>query len=464
MMSWLHTLRGRMIVLVAVGALFSHLIGLGIYFGFNASSLSQAREQIVVERLATAARLIDRVPAERRAETVDDLSEPDFRLNLDGSSYVHAADSREEDTRFLRASLALALAFPTEELILADYELARGELALADFDADPPRTVLVERVAQWFRFREDLFVSLQLSDGSWLNARVRARPLTLFLNPGLLWSLGLMAVSVSALTAWAVARPLAGLRRFAGAAEVLGIDVENTPALADGGPLEIQRTARAFNRMRERIQNLIEDRTRMLSAMSHDLRTPLTRLRLRAEYIDRAAEKEKMLRDIADMEEMVSASLRLISDGAPDESREEMDFISLLTQLSIDMGLEPPEFRLQGAQRIRVVCAPLAMRRAFTNLLDNAKKYAGGAELRVSCHDDEVVTEVLDHGPGIPPDEYENVFKPYYRLEPSRSRQTGGYGLGLAIARAVIRAHGGDIGLHPAPGGGLLARVRIPLA
>lgn len=459
---WMRSLRGRTIALVAVGALFSHLVGLAIYSGFDASSLSSAREQVAVERLATAAKLIERLPAERRADTVAELSEPDFRLVLADSSAIDPADSVEDDTRFMRASLAVALGLPTEDRVFADYELTRGEFALPDFDPDPPRAVLAERVARWFRFREDLFVSFQISDGGWLNARIRGRPLAMFLNTGLLWSLGLMVLTVSALTAWAVARPLAGLKRFAGAAEALGVDVEHAPPLAEDGALEIRRTARAFNLMRDRIQTLVEDRTRMLAAMSHDFRTPLTRLRLRAEYLSDDAQKEKMLRDIADMEQMIANTLRYIRDGVAGESRETVDFVSMLTDLCLDMGLEPPEFRLQGARGLRIACAPVSMRRAFTNLLENAVAYADGAQIRVECRNDRVLVEIIDHGPGIPQAEYENVFRPYYRLEPSRSRQTGGTGLGLAIARSIIRAHGGDIVLHPATGGGLLVRVDLP--
>jgi signal transduction histidine kinase len=457
-------LRAYSIVLVVAGALLSHLAALAVYLAYNASSLSDTREQIVVGRLATASRLLENVPAERRAQIVADFSTPDFGLALADTSAVAPADSEEEDTRFLRTSLALALDLPADHWVYTDYELAPGDLPGPDFEPDPARTVLAERVARWFRFREDLFVALQLDDGTWLNARVKGRPVVLSLNFGLLWSLLVMAAAISALTAWAVARPLAELRRVALAAEALGADVEKAPALPERGPAEIRATARAFNLMRHRIRTLVEDRTRMLAAMSHDFRTPLTRLRLRAEYVSEGEERDRMLRDIADMEEMVSASLSFIGDGVEAEQREPVDFISLITDLCLDLEQEPPEFHLQGARRIRVLGDPVALRRAFTNLIDNARKYAGGAETRVSCRGAEVVTEIVDHGPGIPPEEYENVFKSYYRLEPSRSRRTGGYGLGLAIARAVVRSHGGEITLGPVPGGGLRVQVHLPLA
>jgi signal transduction histidine kinase len=459
---WSKTLRGRTIAMVAIGALVSHVLALAVYFTFNASSLSTAREQQVVERLATTAKLMERLPRGNRADVVADLSEPDFRLAHASTSRVAMADSGEEDTRFVRRTLALALGVPTEDFVFADYELS--ESAEERAKADLPPTILAARAARWFRFREDLFISLQLADGDWLNAQVSGRPLANFLNHGVMWSIGLIVLAVAFLSALAVARPLAGLKRFAQAAESLGMDVEKARPLSEHGPLEISRTARAFNRMQDRIRTLVEDRTRMLAAMSHDFRTPLTRLRLRAEFLGNAEDRRKMLRDIADMEAMVASTLRFISDGKTDELHEPTDFVSLLTELCLDMEIEPPQFRLQGARLVRVLCAPVAMRRAFTNLLENAKAHATQISVRVGCQGDKVVVDIIDNGPGIPESDYENVFKPYYRLDVSRSRQTGGSGLGLSIARAVLNAHGGSISLHPVHGGGLRVETCIPLA
>jgi len=159
---------------------------------------------------------------------------------------------------------------------------------------------------------------------------------------------------------------------------------------------------------------------------------------------------------------MVSVTLRFINDGVADEQREAADFVTLLTDLSIDLETELPEFELNGERNVRVTCAPVAMRRAFTNLINNAKQYGHSAEIAVRLTPSAVIVEVRDHGPGVPESERENVFQPFYRLEPSRSRESGGSGLGLAIVRSVIRAHGGDITLHDAPGGGLVARVQLP--
>jgi len=459
------SLRGRTLLRVAVGTLVSHLLGLVIYLAANASSISQTREQNVVDQLATLTKVFERLPQDRREEIANDLTieRKGFRLHLSDKSDVDPMLAPQTDTTAVRRMLSLALGGEIDEQVLADYRLLPAEQRDFTSDVDEAnRAIFVNRVAQWFRFRETLTIAVQLSDGVWMNARVRAPPFPLFFSTGLLLSLSITVIVVFSITARAINRPLAGLARFGEAAEALGLDIENAPPLDESGPLEIRQVARAFNGMRDRVQSLIDDRTRMLAAMSHDFRTPLTRLRLRVEFFPDSPERSKMLRDIADMEEMVSVTLRFINDGVADEHREAVDFVSLLSDLSIDLETELPEFELQGVRSVRVTCAPVSIRRAFTNLINNAKQYGHGAEIAVSLAPSEVFVDIRDHGPGVPESERENVFQPFYRLEPSRSRESGGSGLGLAIARSVIRAHGGDITLHDAPGGGLLARVQLP--
>lgn len=459
------SLRGRTLLRVAIGTLVSHLLGLVIYLAANASSISQTREQNVVDQLATLTKVFERLPQDRREEIAKELTveRRRFRLELSDHSNVDPTQTPQQDTLGVRRMLGMALGTDIDQQVLANYRLLPEEQRNINSDDDEfDRAIFVHRVAQWFRFRETLTIAVQLSDGTWMNARIRAPPFPLFFSTGLLLSLSLTVIVVFSVTARAINRPLAGLARFGEAAEALGLDIENAPPLDESGPVEIRKAAHAFNGMRERIQSLIEDRTRMLAAMSHDFRTPLTRLRLRVEFFPESPERSKMLRDIADMEEMVDVTLRFINDGVADEHREAVDFVSLLTELSIDLETELPEFELNGVRTVRVTCAPVSIRRAFTNLINNAKQYGHSAQIAVSLTPNEVIVEVRDHGPGVPEAERENVFQPFYRLEPSRSRESGGSGLGLAIARSVIRAHGGDISLHDAPGGGLLARVKLP--
>jgi signal transduction histidine kinase len=210
--------------------------------------------------------------------------------------------------------------------------------------------------------------------------------------------------------------------------------------------------------MQRRIQALVEERTRMVAAISHDLRTPLARIRLRAEFADDKTERDKMLRDVAEMESMIDDTLKATSDAAASEERIDVDFVSLLTGLTIDLGVEPPRFHLRGEREIRYRCAPGSIRRAFMNLINNALLYGSTARVSVALHPGEIQVDVEDDGPGIRPSSAK-VFPP---LSPgaSRSRHTGGAGSAhdRPVHRALMAARSSSA-RHRA---GLLARVILP--
>jgi signal transduction histidine kinase len=462
---WPRSLRTRTVVVVSATLLASHIAGLAIYFAYNASSLTQAREQRSAEQIAIIARLLERIPEERHDEIIGQLSRKGFRLSLDPEPRVKPEEAGDADTESLRNLLHLALGSPIEESILADY----GEL-IGDDDADwadddpdaAERQILANRVGKFGRFRENLVVSLRVDDKHWLNARISGYPYGELFNLGLLSSLAVMVVAALALAAWVTDRPLAALSALTRGAEALGVNVASAKPLREKGPTELRRASEAFNRMQRRIQALVDERTRMVAAISHDLRTPLARIRLRAEFADDPAEREKMQGDIAEMESMIDDTLKATADASASEERMEVDFVSLITRLTLDLGVEPPSFQLDGAGEIRYRCAPGAIRRACMNLINNAVLYGGTARVSVARFPGEIRVDVEDDGPGIPPIERANVFLPFYRLEPSRSRHTGGTGLGLTIAQAIVRAHGGEVTLGEAPGGGLLARITLP--
>ncbi|QJE74840.1 HAMP domain-containing protein [Aerophototrophica crusticola] len=265
------------------------------------------------------------------------------------------------------------------------------------------------------------------------------------------------------LSAWVLGFTTRPLRRFAAAANRLGVDM-SAPSLDESGPREVRLAASAFNTMQRRLKAFVEDRTRMLAAVSHDLRTPLTRLRLRAEFIDDDAVREKMLEDLAEMEAMIGSTLAFARDQANEEPMQAIDLNAMLGKVAEDMrdagrpvGLTP------APQPLPVMGRRMGLRRAFCNLLDNAVKYGGTAELGLSRGAETVTVTIDDHGPGIPEAEFDNVFRPFYRLEASRSRDTGGTGLGLSVANDIIRGHGGEIRLSNRPGGGLRVTVTLPV-
>ena len=262
--------------------------------------------------------------------------------------------------------------------------------------------------------------------------------------------------------AYLFARRLAApIALFAAASERLGRD-PGAPPLPTDGPAEIAVAARAFNGMQERLARYVDDRVAMVGAIAHDLRTPLTRLRFRVESAPEEV-RGKMADDIAEMEAMISGALAFVRDATSPSARTRLELSSLLESLADEMHETGLDVGVDQADRVVINGDPIALRRLFNNLLENAVKYGGEARVRVSGTDGQAVVEIDDKGPGLPERELERVFEPFHRHDSSRCRETGGIGLGLAVGRSVARAHGGDAGLSNRPEGGLRARVTLPV-
>ncbi|HLY54662.1 MAG TPA: ATP-binding protein [Stellaceae bacterium] len=251
------------------------------------------------------------------------------------------------------------------------------------------------------------------------------------------------------------------LAEFASASEALGRSSEGAP-LPETGPREIGLATRAFNQMQGRLQRFIRDRTQMLAAMSHDLRTPLTRLRLRAEFIDDPEHRRKMLIDIAEMEAMINETLAFARDDVARERRGREPIDRLIDELARQMRDSGRDVTYDGTESAVVELSPIAMRRALGNLIDNAVKYGGHAHVSLAVDTDHVTVTIDDDGPGIPEELHELVFQPFQRLDDSRNRDTGGVGLGLSVTRTIVRGHGGDIALENRCEGGLRVTVTLP--
>jgi len=273
--------------------------------------------------------------------------------------------------------------------------------------------------------------------------------------------IAVMLIAVIALSILGIRRLTAPLGTLAQAAERLGRDV-NAPRLTERGASDVRKALRAFNNMQERIQRFIEDRTRMIAAISHDLRTPITRLRLRAEFVEDPEQQARMLADLDDMETMIRSTLSFAREEANPEPRRELDLVALLRSICEDAPDVALAVDLSGAEALPFGGQPVALRRGFCNLIDNAVKYGQRARIGLSIGVDSIAVTIDDDGPGLPEEELERVFRPFYRVEQSRSRDTGGVGLGLSVARTVFRAHGGDVVLSNRPEGGLRATVALP--
>jgi signal transduction histidine kinase len=305
-------------------------------------------------------------------------------------------------------------------------------------------------------------LAISLSDDSWV----------VFVAPERSWGLsrGMRALltggfvlacslCVAALASRRLARPV---ERFARQAQRFGTDV-NAPPMQATGPLEIRLAGQAFNEMQSRVQRYVADRTHMLAAISHDLRAPLTRMRLRGEFIEDEEQQRKLFRDVDEMQAMVNASLAFFRDDSQQEQATRLNLSELIQTVLDDFRDAGDDVTFHSGESITYVGRPLTLRRAIANLVDNAIKYGLRANVSLSSGDEWVEIIVEDDGSGIPESLHEDVFRPFYRLEGSRNRETGGVGLGLAAARSAVRGHGGDISLESRVAGGLRVRVRLPV-
>ena len=310
----------------------------------------------------------------------------------------------------------------------------------------------------------DFTAGVRLGDGRWT---VVSSPPEPFPNDWqarvMLWFAG--CLGVTALAGYLFGRRItAPIRAFSDAAERLGRDPRQG-GIPLSGPAEIGKAAAAFNRMQERLKRYVDDRTAMVAAISHDLRTPLARIRFKLEAAPDDV-RTSVTRDVQRMEEMIDAVLAFVRDASEPSRRERLDLRSLVEVAADDAAVLGPPVEVGGDDTPVIVDGDAsALSRLFGNLIDNAVKHGGGAATaRVTHEDDHAVVEIADEGPGVPAADLERVFQPFYRAEAARTLTENGVGLGLAVARSIARAHGGDVVLEPRTPKGLTARVTLPLA
>ena len=364
-----------------------------------------------------------------------------------------AFSSRRLRVRLLRARPQGAEWQPPAHV---DAEAARHVMPLQ------PRPVLMRlgtRTSDRGQSRPRLLVAVGLEDGAWAEFAIRPPRGP---RPGAYFWLGLAALLVVLALMWGAHRMTRPLCRFADAADRLGLDA-SPPPLPERGPHELRQATHAFNRMTERIRHLVDDRTFLLAAITHDLRTMLTRLRLRAEFIEDGEQREKAASDLDEMNAMLDATLAFARDEAADEHPVPVDLAALLRSLTEDLADAGRMAYYEGPGRLSVPGRPVALRRLFGNLLDNASRYGEEASTALQQVNGRAEVLIEDRGPGIPEALRERVFDPFFRLEASRSRDTGGSGLGLAVVRSIVQRHDGTIGLEDRPGSGLRVRVTLPL-
>lgn len=451
------TLVGQVILILLSGLLVSHLAASWIYTTDREQAVRAIGGYVATQRIANLARLIDEAPEGWRDRIVAAANDPTLRVSL--SLQPPAIDTEEPAP----ADLAVR-GYLTEQLpdsLAAHLQVAVAAASghpLAGFRHPMPRMgPWMHGAARWRRLQ----AVVQLSDGQWLSF-VAALPAS---GPSTSWqfvaAMVVMSIIVVLTSIWAVRRVTAPLGTVLRAAERFGRDVK-APPMAEAGSREMRQAARAFNEMQGRLQRLLENRTRMLAALSHDLRTPLTLLRLRAEGMKEGEERERMLANIGDLDAMVDATLKFARDDATAEPWRRTDLTALVASLVDDMADAGLKVTIDAAEPVIQECQPGALRRAITNLLDNAVKYGEAAHVQILGSPTDIRIVVDDEGPGIPAAEIGKVFEPFYRVEQSRSRETGGTGLGLAIAQSIAQAHEGQLTLSNRPEGGLRAILSLP--
>jgi signal transduction histidine kinase len=461
---WPDSLAGWMIATIIVGLGASQLLSLAIHYRERDAVMAALESFRLGERIADAIDLIEQAPPverERVAARFDGPSmwtvwEPDTPLAGEGRDWradiLRAAIIRNLEEGDWR-SLRVAALQPEQQPALP---------ARAGPSADAPGGGRLAEIARRIETGPSYGVAVQLKDGLWLNFVVPFVSSLSYWSTELVVALALSVVLVVVLSLLAVHYLTAPLRALARAATQFGVNID-AAGLPVRGSREIRGTIAAFNEMRQRVKRFLEDRMQMMAAISHDLRTPITRLRLRAEFVEDEEQQRKMLNDLDEMEAMISAVLSFAREEIVVETRQPLDLAAMLRDICEDMRAHGQRAALAGAEPLPFIGRPSALRRCFVNLIANAVKYGGHARVEVRRSDDEICVAVEDDGPGVPEGEQEKVFRPFYRVESSRSRDTGGTGLGLTVARTVARGHGGDIVLQNRPEGGLRVSVVLPL-
>lgn len=453
------TLFGRLLLLLMSGLIIAQSLGIAIQLYDRGQVLHRAVGSHIAQRIGGLVELLETLPDTERPRLVSALNVPPMRMSLDIPWRDHIADANSR-VPFLLTLLRRYL--PPGHALRVEIEDAPTFFWRQRDDRAAQRPFRHGRPHHRHMVNSKTFlVQVKLDDGAVLTFSQQV-PEEVFTWPyRLLLNLLILLLSVTALSILAVhwlTRPLAFL---ANAATELGRDIQRPP-LVETGPLEVRQAARAFNTMQTRLIRYIRDRSRVLAAVSHDLKTPITRLRLRSELLDDATLKEKFQSDLDAMEIMVQATLDYMRGTESQEAVAPIDINALLESLQDDANETGANVTLQGTARTPFPGRPLALKRCLMNLLDNALHFGKQASIAVKDDTDRLVITIQDSGPGIPNAELEQVFAPFYRLEGSRGRHTGGTGLGLGIARNIARAHGGELTLRNRDQGGLEARVELP--
>jgi len=435
------SLAGQLLLLLLGGIFVAHGLGIALFYLDSPNAIQLAARNQITDRVASAVRLAEAAPKDSISDLMRAMSSSNetFEVAWDGVGDSIVMDGRETQV--------------AQDL---QRKLGTNDRKVSVTFGEKTATVSSGQNASSLAFS----VTVRLQNGSWLHyLRTQIEPLKWWRD--LPFSIAVSTLPVLIAIALVVGRITQPVRALARAAEQVGRG-ERTDPLPITGPREVQETTSAFNAMQERLLRFVRDRTRMLAAISHDFRTPITSLRLRAELIEDQEIKSAMTRTLDEMRDMVQSTLTFAIESAAVEETRLVDLVSLVEAVADDELTLGHQIEINSPDRLPYRCRPTSLKRAIVNLTDNAIRYGGRARLTLTNGASSIHIRIEDDGPGIPQEKLEEVFEPFTRLEMSRNRDTGGVGLGLSVARTCARAHGGDVILSNMADHGLRAEIILP--
>lgn len=458
------SLFGRLTLVLLTGLTLTLLLSSWVQMRDRAETVYQAIQIDLIQRTAGIVRLMDALVPEERARLLPLLSTPQTRIGLanDPVKFVVDDDGPRVAARLVHRQLHEALGENRPIHVELEGTLMVDPMGTSGAPHPMGSETQSKHAEQSPHAMASLFfIQVRLADGRWIWFERRVPRDLLDWPVRVVIMLGILLVGVMLLSLVAVRWVVQPLHRLRAAADALGKDIRRPP-VPETGPIEVTQTSRAFNLMQQRLARFIEDRGRILAAVSHDLKTPLTRIRLRADLLDDEELAQKIRTDLDEMQTMVDATLDFMRGTESREETRSLDLMALLESMRDDALETGERVTLSGQIERPYPGKPLALKRCIGNLIQNAVRYGSEAAIQAEDSETTVILRIADKGPGIPPEQMDKVFEPFHRLEDSRARQTGGTGLGLGIARNIARAHGGDLVLHNHPDGGLIAELTLP--
>ncbi len=460
------TLWGKLVLVLLSGLVFAQLLSAFVLLRDRGQTLYEAVQQNLIARTTSIVHLMDALEPADRQQLLPLLNAPELTISFSGQAEIlpEGNEDSKTATRLIKEQLTQRLQPGSNVRVTVIGSVMnqpmpeRHHRHTTEFSPKPEPWAFMRGTHAMV---QSFLIQVQLSDGRWIRFE-RDIPENFFNWPSrLIWVLGILLASVAALSLIAVRSIIRPLNELKTAAEGLGRDIHRSP-LPVKGPMEISETAKAFNTMQSRLKSFIEDRARILAAASHDLKTPLTRLRLRTDLLEDETLRHKFQTDLDDMESMVNATLDFMRGVQTQEPTQTINLIALLDSISENAIEVGHDVQVTGSLNKPYNGKPIALKRCIENLVENAVSYGKRAQIHVEEDDKQITISVLDEGPGIPEEKLDTVFDPFFRLESSRSKKSGGTGLGLGIARNIAKAHGGDLLLSNRPEGGIKAMLVLP--